>query len=312
MIATPHEHTDGTPYRATISCARCGKLVTDSIEEPIMCLTCKIMTAPPAEIAPNDLQVKRTIWPWLVGVALLAGAGIGAKAYLSHQKSQNEFEERHPVVATPVEERYLQKHAKDWKAGRAKLVASVAAIPEGEIKGAGACPLRVEIPEEANVAAADIASYRLRERVNPDLAVRPFLVTGTDLAQRVATHVDHLIAAGDRIRFQTGEGQYRVFAAIAIPLVIVRLTSETPAELVRATTGEDTFVPGRRTGTAYVFDRTSGALRCTGTFTATSSSEITAKGYLGNATSNADGTLARDLDEQTLRAIQTSLVSVGS
>jgi hypothetical protein len=255
----------------------------------------------------------RRAWPFVVAALGVAAAAVGAYAIYAQREARREIEARFPIAATAAEETRLANGGARWSGGRSRLLASLAAFDAPDLatlKGVGACTLATSrsTDEIARSIAGDREAPAWDDR-DLDISLRHVILPGEtigDLAAAARPEIDQLIAASERARFQTVAGRDHILHSVGGAFVVVRVDEMRVPELDRA---RDAIAPGVLAGTAYAFDPASGALRCAGTFRATSSSTVgTLSKFSG--LDRAHEAAVRDLEARTEAAIVSSLRSV--
>lgn len=224
-------------------------------------------------VAPRRARV----WPWLIGAALVAGAGIAGYALYANRQERAAFDARYPILVSSDDAAALDREVDRWNRGKAKLLATLATFQPPAVEtmtGAGACPLAIEGP-----LSNDPDLHTRSADPDAELTTRMILLPqesfGT-LDTLVRPEIEAIVAAAERGRFQTREGHDHVLSAIRGGVLVVQLTELTPASAA---------------GAAYAFDPGTGQLRCAGTFRSESSN-------------------LHELDAETERAIARSLRAI--
>jgi hypothetical protein len=147
-----------------VACIRCSKKVPFQSanlagSDGFLCLTCQVMTTAPASL-PIETRVKKRMWPWFVGLGVLAAA-IAVYFWIAARAERRErYEAQFPVVASAGDRNVLKAHAPAWKKGRAKLLASLAALDPKTVRAnpaATGCALAqdYETPDVVDFANRD-------------------------------------------------------------------------------------------------------------------------------------------------------------
>jgi len=270
-----------------VTCKRCGK-PAEGTNVPTrglyMCLTCQLVSEPapqPVTYAP----ARRAKWPWLIGAAVLVAAGIAGLLYAQRKRARDDREMRYPIAATPEQAKLLAREAAKWRKGKDALLASIRAFqPTAVTESTKPCPLLLALPADAaydNTSSMGEKLDSARDR-DPDESLVLAHVLKSDTAERVAAQLATLLETADRARFHSVRGRHLAVAATALPLIVMALEESSPPGLTDQDVTLDgvnlgsrkAFVPGHRIGTAYVFDKQTGALACTGHFEASSSESV--------------------------------------
>lgn len=269
-------------------------------ETPV-CLTCKLVMAPAVPMVTGPKPAK--VWPFLVAIAAGAAGVAGFIVHRKHARERELFEARYPITATTDQAKLLETEAARWRAGKTAQIEAVGTLPDPDsLTGSAACTLSLEVPPAADIIVTDDGGADPEELVHPTLAADP------ELRTHVAEQIDRMVAAAERGRFHNTRGQSNVLRAISMPLVVLALTVDN-APAVSEDRLSDEYISGLRAGTAYAFDPATGKLRCAGTFHAHSSDKVSwARTRLGFG--NQEEVLARDLDDNTMRAVRDALRSI--
>lgn len=257
---------------------------------------------------------RRRRWPFVAaGLAIAAAAAI---TYVASAKrdARRDLETRYPIAASATQQAQLADGAARWTKGRTRLLATLAAFDAPELstlKGVGACQLDTARSDDERARSSLVTDgeapawddrdldVTLRHVILPDESLG-------DLAALARPEIDQLIAAAERGRFQTAAGRDHVLHALDGAFVLVRVTELHQPELDRA---HDGVVPGVLAGTAYAFDPTSGALRCAGSFRATSSANAGSPSHYAGL-DRANEAVIHDFEAQVESAIVASLRAV--
>jgi hypothetical protein len=298
---------------AAVRCTHCGKQVEGARVGGLdglgfTCLTCQLL-ATPVIPPPPDLNLKRNRWLVIAAFGGIAAICVGVVGFLLHRRTQQILEADYPVVALASQRATLESGARTWAAGRATLLANLAAFhPPDELRGTAACPLSIELPIGGEPPIPESFASLAVESQDPDSHIESMLEVNGELPGRVGSQIEAFLEAAERGRFRTATGRDHLLRAISSPLVVLKLTDDQDPELATEE-GLDVFRPGHRAGTAYVFDPQTGALRCAGRFDARSSESVRAKSTMYGF-GNQFEALAQDFDEQVTRAIQSSLRAI--
>ncbi|MFN0253348.1 MAG: hypothetical protein ACKV2T_41140 [Kofleriaceae bacterium] len=253
----------------------------------------------------------RRAWPFVVAGITVIAIAAGAYAVVAKRDARREVDARYPIAASADESTQLANGATRWNRGKARLLSTLAAFDAPDLatlQGVGACTIATgRDADERAVIATDTEAPSWDDR---DLAIslRHMILPGETLGDLTAVarpEIDQLIASAQRSRFATIAGRDHVLHALGGGFVIVRVNELQMPELDRA---HDSIAPGVIAGTAYAFDPATGALRCAGTFRATSSSIGPLSSFSG--LDRANTAAIRDFEAQTEAAIVSSLRSV--
>jgi len=219
-------------------------------------------TAPYAIALPEPITSARRAWPWAAGAVVLVAAAITGYVLLAQQRERTAFDERFPIIVETADRAALDHDAARWSAGKGRLLATLARFAPPSLDtltGAGACPLAID------------GELAVIETDDPDAAVSARLIVlpgesvdGLDVLAR--DEIERMIAAAERGRFRTDGGKAAVLRALRGALVVAMITDH-----VAPGQGRDGAPrTGTVTGVAYAFDPATGALRCAGSFRASS------------------------------------------
>jgi hypothetical protein len=306
------------------SCARCGKPADNSGLPPYLCLTCQLVTADPAPPPVAHRERRRSKWPWLVVAAVVVGGGITALVVANRHHQREMLELRYPIAATPAQQTLLRTEAAKWRAGKAALLATLREFqPKPPAESGQPCPLALAIPSEAAYESASMdAKLKSASDRDPDESLVLAHVYVTAIADRVDEQLAILLDTADRARFHSVRGRRLAIAATALPLIVMVLTDNTRPKLGDENEVIDgvrfgshkAYTPGHRAGTAYVFDKQTGKLRCAGAFTASSSDSVmTVQEHdptFGGQWGTEAEALELDLEDNTIAAIRAAVHAV--
>jgi hypothetical protein len=215
-------------------------------------------------------------------VALGAGAAIlvAGIAIASSIKSRDTraMTKRYPVAATAAEKTQLADRAAAWTRGKRAMLSTInGGLPAlADLKGVGACTI-VHARSTEELAIQPSSSLD-----DSDLAISTRMTVAAgherEIVGMLSPSVDQLISSAQRARFRTPAGKAHVLAQLANAPLVIRVDQRREPELDRE---HDTVAPGVLAGTAYAFDPATGALRCAGSFRATSPAVPTLSRYAG-------------------------------
>jgi hypothetical protein len=215
--------------------------------------------------APIAPATHRRVWTWITGAIVLAAMAVTAYVVVTQRRDRTAFEDTYPVVADAGDRAALESDAARWRHGERRLLATLSRFtppPLETLTGAGACSIAIDDVHDVPTTDDPDAAVAARTIVLPGESL-----DGLDVLAR--EEIARMIAASERGRFRTDEGRLRVLRAIQGAYVIA-LISEHVAPGIDRTGASRT---GLATGVAYAFDPATGALRCAGSFRASSDEE---------------------------------------
>lgn len=287
--------------------------------DAFLCLTCQVVTggnqAP--QLTPPSLSVRRPLWPYALAIGAVAVGVTAAYFWKQRMDAQDRLESEFPIVPSPSDRLTIRSELPAWTQGKDKLVAALKAFDPAQVRvapGAAACPIgqsalsasEVEARNWDQEASPDSFADTIAAVRDPDREVIGRLGVGPQVASAAASKLDTMIASARRGRFRTHQSLFAIVDALDNDaLIVVDILSESEPKIDRVD-GKRMFIGGHRAGHAYAFDRTTGALRCAGTFEAQSSDSVAVLESplgLGNEHESVD----RDFEAQTDRAIAASL-----
>jgi hypothetical protein len=272
-----------------ITCVWCKRLEKWEAAQMIgsagfACAACARMQAAPALGLPENLSVRRRVWPWFLGAGVLGVAVIAVIVHHERAQARAELEAEYPVANSASDDALIDRALERWKPAR--VLAEVAAPPSlASLKLGTACDY------EPNALS-------LEARVRDD----------DELGQQLK----YLFANAKRGRYTDEWSHAQTVLQIAGPVLVVAVAEEAKPEMKQR--GEKLgYIGGHRAGTAYVYD-IDGTLKCAGTYDAESSKVVKYTSYDvdSEAVSTTDRRSAHDavdydLDEQTRSAIVAGL-----
>lgn len=306
-----------------VTCSRCMRDVNVQVApaqpESFLCLTCQVVTGgnQTPQLTPPSLNVRRPLWPYALAIGAVAVGVTAAYFWKQRMDAQDRLESEFPVLPSPSDRLTIRTELPAWTKGRNKLVAALKTFDPAQVRvapGAAACPIgqsalsasEVEARNWNQDASPDSVADMIAAVRDPDADVVGRLRVGPQLASAAASKLDTMIASARRGRFRTHQSLFaNVDALDNDALIVVDIRSESEPKIDRVD-GKRMFIGGHRTGHAYAFDRTTGALRCAGAFEAQSSDSVAVLESplgLGNEHESVD----RDFEAQTDRAIAAAL-----
>jgi hypothetical protein len=258
-------------------------------------------------------------WPWLIVAGVVIAAGVGAVVYLEKRGERERIEMRYPIAASEVQRYLLDHEAEKWRIGKQALLATLESFQPGEVPETGApCPLAIAIPREADYEKSSMdekmSSARDRDPTETLVLAHTF---GADIVGRVEAQLAVVLETADRARFHSVRGRHLALTATALPLIVMKLDVdehpriETHDAIVEGANfgPQKGYVPGRRAGTAYVFDKQTGKLRCAGRFEAASSESVAiVESNWGGG--SEDDAIEIDFQNNTVKAIAEAVHAV--
>ena len=244
------------------------------------------------QVATTGPRRRRAVRSWAVAAVVLAVATAGLLGLAARHATRSD-DARFPLVATADERASLEREGARWRRGKARLLTALAAFDApslDRLTGVGACPLGLAAPPIDGRAELEARGHDPAVDGDADVSTRLVVLPGEALDGLDALarpELDAMLAAAARGRFRTEAGRAHVLHALASAFLVVTLDEyRGPASRPQAA-----LTPGVAAGTAYLFEPSTGTLRCAGRF-------------------RAESTSMDDLEVQTDRAIARSLRSI--